>query len=60
MRGQGALGGQLAALETLIRPHVSPVSVSSTIGDTQIIEVAMDRFECSRTIKVEDNVGVSQ
>src|SRR5437867_1773060 len=51
-------GGELSALEALIRPQVSPVSIAPAIGDTEIIEIAVDRLEGSRTVEVEDDVSV--
>ena len=51
-------GGELSALEALIRPQVSPVSIAPAIGDTEIIEIAVNSLECSRTVEVEDDVGV--
>src|SRR6267143_5641034 len=58
--GQGSIGGLFPALEALIRPHVSPVSVPPTIGDTELIKIAMDGGESRGTIAVEDHVGVAK
>src|SRR5579864_3222243 len=52
------LSGQFPALETLVRPHVTPVSVPTTIGDTEIIEIAVHRLECIGALEVKDDVSV--
>src|SRR5690348_3850734 len=52
------LSGQFPALETLVRPHVTPVSVPTTIGDTEIIEIAVDGLKGIRALQVEDDVSV--
>ena len=44
--------GLFSALEALIRPHVSPIAVPSTIGYAEIIEIAVDRLKGSSTIKI--------
>src|SRR5262249_6616395 len=51
-------GSQLAALEAFVRPQVAPVSIAPAIGDTDIIEIAVNSLECSCTVEVEDDVSV--
>src|SRR5579862_7371752 len=55
-----ALRRQFSALEALIGPHVSPVAVASTVGNTQVVKIAVDDAECSGTLQIKNNVRVRQ
>ncbi len=57
---QGAFRRLFAALETFVGPHVAPLSITPTVGDPKLIEVAVYGFERGRAIKVENDVGISE
>src|SRR6267154_2139979 len=57
---QNLLSRILAALERFVRPHVAPLSVPAAIADSELVEIAVYRLECGRTIKVEDDVRVAK
>src|SRR5262249_61516531 len=56
----GPFRGLLSALEALVRPHVAPVSVAPAVGDSQIIEVAVDGLEGAGPLQVEDYICIFQ
>src|SRR5262249_60407 len=58
--GQSRFRGPLPALEALICPQVAPISIASAIVDTEIVEIAVDRFQSSRAVEVEDDIGIRE
>lgn len=58
--GQSRFRGPLPALEALICPQVAPISIASAIVDTEIVEIAVDRFQSSRAVEVEDDIGITE
>src|SRR5882724_10846002 len=57
---QSSFCSLFTALEALIGPHVSPVPVPPAVGDTEFIEIAMNRGQSRGSIEIEDHVGVAQ
>src|SRR5262249_11512703 len=56
----GPFRGLLSALQALVRPHVAPVSVATAVGNSQIIEVAVDGLEGAGPLQVEDYICIFQ
>ena len=57
---QGAFRRLFPALEAFVCPHVAPLSVTPTVGYSQLIKVAVYGFERGRAIEVENDVGISE
>src|SRR5262249_7435051 len=58
--GQNTLRRFFPADEAFVGPHVAPISVTSAIGDSELVQVAVNRLERLCALQIEDDIRVAK